>query len=792
MNQTPSFFQRLATAARAVFMPGFVGGTGSAEAAVLPQGTTPPQRGLAQLIGGYASMPWLRAVAERIGRSVASCEWQLYFPQTERGRAEMRALRRDAPQRERRAWFQRLASAGDIREIESHPFLDAWDRPNPALNGFNSRLLTTLYLDLGGDGAWLLERNLAGMPIGWWPIPPTWVLSFPTAVEPGYRVNLPGWTGTIPAEEVVSFVNVNPADPYGRGSGIARALADELETDEATAKHLKGFFYNRARPDLLIYGKSMADLDSKQKRQIELDWRSKVGGFWNAWKPYFMRLAEVNVKELSQTLESMQMTDLRAHQRDTILHVFGAPPEVFGILENSNRSTIAAADFLFQKHLVVPRLELLRQTVQETLLPQYDERLVFEYVSPVEEDEEFYLKVAQAAPAVRNVDEWRELQGLGPHPDPQSGSAHLVSFSTESRADLRPAEKAMPSQPPPPPPSDSAPEDDDPEDPEPADGDAPVEEPDEGDEAIAAKGFQSRAISAVVRGYSARDLIALVNDIASKIAPEVVAILLGAFRAGREAIDPKNLANLLSSGQIAQVLAAIPFALLDEGLRGAASALRKALTRAAEITATILSDQTGGEVSFDPEHRDVTGWLAHAVALFASAMILTSQKAVAETVEDYATGTLTAPADVIAELIREQAVLDAPRGRQLRTLLDQMVTEGIPGDQMTASLGRAAEALREARATGAGTDQAFAAATRGRYEMWRQAIASGAVPVTAERTWVTAGDENVCPICIPMDGQTVKVTEQYYSPFNGEHYLSPGPPPDGPHNGDRCGEFLVF
>lgn len=813
MDSTPSFFQRLATAARSVFVPGFAGGQDAGDVAVIPQGSTPPQRGLAQLIGGYATMPWLRAVAERIGRSVAACEWELYFPQTERGRRELRSLRRDATRTERRSWVRRLASSGELRQITEHPFLSTWAQPNAVLNGFNSRLLTTLYLDLGGDGAWLLERNVAGMPIAWWPIPPTWILSFPTASEPGYRVNLPGWTGRIPPSEVVCFVNVNPADPYGRGSGVARALADELETDEFTAKHLKGFFYNRARPDLLIYGKSLADLDKPQKRQLELDWRAKVGGLWNFWKPYFLRLAEVQIHELSQTMQSMEMTELRAHQRDTILHVFGAPPEVFGILDASNRSTIAAADFLFQKHLVVPRLELLRQSVQESLLAQYDERLVLEYVSPVEEDEAFYLQVAQAAPAVRTVDEWRELQGLEPHADPQSGSAHLVPFSTEPRADLRPAKELDLSQFAPPPPAAPEPEPE-PEPNEPEDGNGPDGSTTEGEADGAAQkaarelGAGKRRVRVLarpgdertrrihthprIRGYSVQDLVKLIHAIADKVSPQVARLLLAALDAGRAAVDPAALATKLSSGQVAQVLAALPLDAIETGIREAASAMRTALLRAGELTAMVLTDQTGGEVKFDGEGRRVGDWLAGAVGGLAAAMVLSNRKVLQQTAEDFVSGALAIPPDLVATLLAEQVGLDQNRGRALRNFLDDLVDQQIPGDQISASLARAADALRKGRAIAAGGDQAMAAANAGRYEMWRQAIDSGAVPATAERTFLTADDADVCLICDEMDGQTVGVTEQYYSPTTGEHYRAPGPPPDGPHDHCRCGEVLVF
>jgi hypothetical protein len=85
------------------------------------------------------------------------------------------------------------------------------------------------------------------------------------------------------------------------------------------------------------------------------------------------------------------------------------PPEIFGIIENSNRSTIDAADYLMGKYVLVPRLEFMRIILQQQLIEKYDERLILDYVSPVVEDKEFELQVTQAHPSNFTIDEIREL-----------------------------------------------------------------------------------------------------------------------------------------------------------------------------------------------------------------------------------------------------------------------------------------------------------------------------------------------------------------------------------------------
>ena len=99
-----------------------------------------------------------------------------------------------------------------------------------------------------------MERNALGTPIALWPVPPSWVRRTPNAKHPFYTIH--GMYGAglassdidIPASEVLYFKDPDPANPYGRGSGIAKSLNDEIEIDDYASKHLKAFFYNRAKP----------------------------------------------------------------------------------------------------------------------------------------------------------------------------------------------------------------------------------------------------------------------------------------------------------------------------------------------------------------------------------------------------------------------------------------------------------------------------------------------------------------------------------------------------------------
>lgn len=417
-------------------------------AGVLQRGE-PPRRGTQELLRAYRQMPWLRAVTHKVSFNTASVQWQLFVIRPEAGKKAIRHIKAQRGTLRDRARARKQASAQgmDVQEITDHPLLDVLHHANDVMIGLTARQVTQIWLDLKGEAYWLKERNIASAPQAIWPVPPHWVKRTPTPDYPFFELGFRGWQGIVPATEVVWFQSPDPENPYGRGTGVAEALGDELETDEYTAKYTKSWFYNSARPDLLVAGDQLSPAEA---RRLEENWNAKHQGFWQAFKAHFTN-AKLDVHQISQTFESMQLVDLRRFERDTIVQVYGVPPEILGILTNSNRATIEAATYLYAEHVLVPRLELMRNYMQERLVPDFDERLILDYESPVPEDKEHRLNVAKAAPFSVLVDEWRAMRGDEPLPDEQ-GQVVFVPFNLKTMRpeELRPAsgESQTPEEPP--------------------------------------------------------------------------------------------------------------------------------------------------------------------------------------------------------------------------------------------------------------------------------------------------------------------------------------------------------
>jgi 2'-5' RNA ligase len=385
----------------------------------------PPARGTRDFLRAYSTMPWLRAVTHKISHEVAIAEWKVFVarPSKPGAKAIHRPdLQRLSDYRLRHKALRELAAKNELHELPDHPLLTTLDSANPYLTGLGARKVTQIHLDIVGEAFWMKERGgpesaspeRGGrrMPKAVWPIPPHWIMSTPTPDAPFYRVSYRAWQKVIPDTEILWFRDPDPEFPYGRGSGFATALADELETDEFMAKHLKAFYINRARPDLLF---SVPGMKASEMQRLQADWLSRLQGYWRAWLPYFIN-RPFAVEVLEQDARAQQVVQLREHERNVITQVWGLPPEKLGIIENSNRATADAADLIMNKDVVVPRLEFMRAHLQTFFVPEFDERLILDYVSPIQEDREFQLKVAQTqtGAAVRRVDEWREFQGLDP------------------------------------------------------------------------------------------------------------------------------------------------------------------------------------------------------------------------------------------------------------------------------------------------------------------------------------------------------------------------------------------
>ena len=331
----------------------------------------------------------------------------------------------------------RVLPDGTRDEITDHPFLDFMARPNPLPHMTRSALwkLHETYLMIKGEGQAIIERDAAGYPAELWPIPPHWVVDIPRLDYPYFTIrSRDGLQMAVPVEDMFIVRQLNPLDPYGRGLGDAEPVADEIETDEYMAKWAKKFFFNDATPPVLL---AAPGITKDEYDRFQAAWNDRHRGIGNSHKMGIIP-RDVTVNKLVDSQREMDFSESRKDLRDAVNAHFGVPPEIMGIVENSNRATATQAKIIYAENVLTPRLLARQDAINAQLLPAWGEDLLWEYDDIVPEDTEFRLQMANAglSGSALLLDEWREANGF----DPLPGGAGKVLFIPYASMPTKPGE----------------------------------------------------------------------------------------------------------------------------------------------------------------------------------------------------------------------------------------------------------------------------------------------------------------------------------------------------------------
>ena len=312
--------------------------------------------------------------------------------------------------------FRKNGAAAEI--IAEHEIYELLENPVPTfkeIDGFTLRYLTFVYLDLVGECGWLKIREGKKI-IALLPIPKAWIISKPTINNHTYKILPYGEMGgielTVADDDFILFKDVNPEDPYGNGKGLSEGIADEIEIDEYASKYQKNFFFNDATPPYVVTG---FQGNQQSADQIKATLKERLSGYIKAREPAVLT-GQMDIKPLGLAPKELDMVESRKFIRDECLQHYQLPPEVFGIIENSNRATIDASFYLTQKNVLAPRLQFFERVLNRQLLPEFDSDLICKHDLVVLEDEELNYKVYTfgVQNACITVEEFRKKYGLNP------------------------------------------------------------------------------------------------------------------------------------------------------------------------------------------------------------------------------------------------------------------------------------------------------------------------------------------------------------------------------------------
>ena len=389
--------------------------------------SSPAPRSDLSTLNGYRQTWPFRAATDRMASGVAMSGWSLVGIRDARGALIRNHDIQFAPPALRQKMLDALPPE-QIQAVSTHPLLSMLRSGNPWIVGISLMEMTQIYIDLTGKAFWLLERKQVGnlsIPYRAWPLPPHWIQQLPTPGTPYYEVHFPNSLQRIAETDVLRFHRPDVLNPYMQGNGLGSSLGDVDNFMRFASEFLSSHFYNRAIPPFIgmIQGIGEEGLKKLQARFFEEQQGQFKGG-----KPFFIN-REMKVSELSQRFDSMQLVELLHYGRDSFQQTYAIPPELLGILTNANRSTVAVANYVHSRWNLVPRLEFIRATFQERLVPLYDPRLIITYASPVEEDSDFYKSVMDMHEWAFSEDELRAMAGKGPE---AGGAGKVHRFPAKS------------------------------------------------------------------------------------------------------------------------------------------------------------------------------------------------------------------------------------------------------------------------------------------------------------------------------------------------------------------------
>lgn len=371
-------------------------------------------RGGRQLIATYNSNPNLRKVVGLISNSLVAVPW---FLRKRVAPAGSKSKQKSWPLHLRACsdkTFRNKAILEDSEITFDHPFLDFLHRGSPLMPGPQGLKASYSYREIKGEFFWHLLQGEDAAPAAWMVMPPQCVNQIPRPGAEFFEVTAHGKVVRIPEGGIFWVRDLDLSNIWGRGSGIGDALADELDSDEYAAQLLRIVLANKGFKDTLISIKPEAGATPGIAEQLEAKYNQRSRGFYNSGRAMVVDGASIEVKSLTHDLKELQLLDLRNFERDIIYQTFGIPPELFGLVQNSNRATIDGAQTIYTKQVLEPRLESMRLEMQLRLLPLFDPagEYILDYVSPVPEDKERRLSVMQAQPTAFTINDWRKEAGL--------------------------------------------------------------------------------------------------------------------------------------------------------------------------------------------------------------------------------------------------------------------------------------------------------------------------------------------------------------------------------------------
>ena len=359
---------------------------------------------------------WVYACASKNASSVAQIPMRLYSAPTAARQMRDKVAWRAIDRRHKQYLMTKshlgplLNNAADVVEIIDHPFLNLIREVNPQYNGFELVELMELSLELTGNAYWYVVLQ-NGVPSEIWPLQSQWV-TIKRDLLKGIKAYAYGKEEAdiqqLEPELVAHFRFPNPKD-YFYGLGPLEAAQLPVTLNNKFDIFENSILDNNAVMPFVF--STPQNLNQAAIERLREDVNKVHRGFKKAGK-FGLFTGGLEPKSMAANPKDINYTDGHRITKEKIAAIFGVPLSLL-TTEDVNKSNAVEGNVAYMRHTINPRLKRIEQTINQDIMPFYDDRIFVAFDNPVPEDKEFML--TEADTRLNNysmtINEYRERMG---------------------------------------------------------------------------------------------------------------------------------------------------------------------------------------------------------------------------------------------------------------------------------------------------------------------------------------------------------------------------------------------
>jgi HK97 family phage portal protein len=405
-----------------------------------------------QLANMYTS--WTYTAIEKIARTVSSLPVKLYrYEKQGSGKTIKPYLVKSmlysnyGLSTQKNNVIKALRESGIKRvEIDEHPLLDLINRPNQDMVRSDFWRLLSIHLELNGAvGIYKTKYFMGKVPTELHILPTTWTGQFKPIpandgvhLIKGYKLIDQDLHQDFSKEEIIWIKYSSLRNPY-EGMSAIKAQLYAFNLDQYLMQQMMSFYKNGAMFSNLF--KTEQRLTQTQWEEIQSQF-TQYEGPRNAFQNFIAHSGIEPAKAMNTTARDAMVHELSDLVRDKLLSASDLSAGKIGLEANQNRSNLEVVDMGFFNEAIKPRVMLITEYIDQFLVPEFDDRLYFEFDTPHFNDRELDMRerYGNLEHGYTSINEEREEEGKDPIEggDTPRISAMLVELGTEKEPSVPP------------------------------------------------------------------------------------------------------------------------------------------------------------------------------------------------------------------------------------------------------------------------------------------------------------------------------------------------------------------